>query len=91
MAQVVYQIEKIVRKEYNGASDSISSGQAISISGIMCGAGSATSAVVGGGTSSGSYVSGQDAYEFGSGSWSSITNPRQSLFSSCFECWNFSK
>ena len=67
-------------EEYNGASDSISSGQAISISGIMCGAGSATSAVVGGGTSSGSYVSGQDAYEFGSGSWSSITNPSKVYF-----------
>ena len=67
-------------EEYNGASDSISSGQAISISGIMCGADSATSAVVGGGTSSGSYVSGQDAYEFGSGSWSSITNPSKVYF-----------
>jgi len=67
-------------EEYNGATDAISSGQSIGISGIMAGAGGATSAVVGGGTSSGSYVSGQDAYEFGSGSWSSITNPTKVYF-----------
>ena len=68
-------------EEYNGATDSISSGQSVSgISGTMCGAGSTTSAVVGGGTPSGSYVAGQDAYEFGSGSWSSITNPSKVYF-----------
>jgi len=67
-------------EEYNGVSDAISSGQSVGISGIMAGAGSATSAVVGGGTNSGSYVSGQNAYEFGSGSWSSITNPSKVYF-----------
>ena len=67
-------------EEYNGVTDAISSGQSVGISGIMAGAGGATSAVVGGGTSSGSYVSGQDAYEFGSGSWSSITNPSKVYF-----------
>ena len=67
-------------EEYNGVSDAISSGQSIGISGIMAGAGSTTSAVAGGGTSSGSYVSGQNAYEFGSGSWSSITNPSKVYF-----------
>tara|TARA_Y100000401_G_scaffold17465_1_gene11840 strand:- start:799 stop:1821 length:1023 start_codon:yes stop_codon:yes gene_type:complete len=67
-------------EEYDGVSDAISSGQSVGISGIMAGAGSATSAVVGGGTSSGSYVTGQNAYEFGSGSWSSITNPSKVYF-----------
>lgn len=67
-------------EEYDGVSDAISSGQSVGISGIMAGAGSATSAVVGGGTSSGSYVSGANAYEFGSGSWSSITNPTKVYF-----------
>ena len=67
-------------EEYNGASDSISSGQNIAIAGIMAGAGGATSAVVGGGTNHGSYVSAQNAYEFGSGSWSSITNPSKVYF-----------
>ena len=67
-------------EEYDGVNDTIGSGQTIGISGIMCGAGGATSAVVGGGTSSGSYVSGNSAYEFSSGSWSSITNPSKVYF-----------
>ena len=67
-------------EEYNGVSDAISSGQSIGISGIMAGAGSTTSAVVGGGTANGSYVSAKNAYEFGSGSWSSITNPTKVYF-----------
>ena len=67
-------------EEYDGVNDTIGSGQTIGISGIMAGAGGATSAVVGGGTSSGSYVTGANAYEFGSGSWSSITNPTKVYF-----------
>ena len=70
-------------EEYDGVSDAISSGQSVGISGIMAGAGSATSAVVGGGTSNGSYVSGQNAYEMGGGSWSSITNPGKVYFQAC--------
>ena len=62
-------------EEYDGSGDSISSGQSIGISGIMGGAGSATSAVVVGGTNNGSYLGQRNAYEFGSGSWSSVTNP----------------
>ena len=67
-------------EEYDGVNDTIGSGQTIGISGIMAGAGGATSAVVGGGTSSGSYVTGNSAYEFGSGSWSSIASPSKVYF-----------
>ena len=67
-------------EEYDGVNDTIGSGQTIGISGIMAGAGGATSAVVGGGTSSGSYVSGNSAYEMGSGSWSSIASPSKVYF-----------
>ena len=62
-------------EEYDGSGDSISSGQAIGISGMMGGAGSTTSAVVIGGTLNGSYNGRRDAYEFSGGSWSSVTNP----------------
>ena len=67
-------------EEYDGINDTIGSGQNIGIQGIMAGAGGATSAVVGGGTSSGSYVSGNSAYEMGSGSWSSIASPSKVYF-----------
>jgi hypothetical protein len=67
-------------EEYDGVNDTIGSGQNIGIQGIMAGAGGATSAVVGGGTSSGSYVSGNSAYEMGSGSWSSIASPSKVYF-----------
>ena len=66
-------------EEYDGINDTIGSGQNIGIQGIMAGAGGATSAVVGGGTSSGSYVSGNSAYEFSS-TWSSITSPSKVYF-----------
>ena len=67
-------------EEYDGVNDTIGSGQTIGISGIMAGAGGAKSAGVGGGTSSGSYVSGNSAYEMGSGSWSSIASPSKVYF-----------
>tara|TARA_Y100001970_G_C14228489_1_gene857162 strand:+ start:645 stop:1667 length:1023 start_codon:yes stop_codon:yes gene_type:complete len=67
-------------EEYDGVNDTIGTGQTVGISGIMCGAGGATSAVVGGGTSSGSFVSGNSAFEFGSGSWSSIASPGKVYF-----------
>ena len=76
-------------EDYNGSTDGISSGTAISgIIGGMCTGGSTTSALTVGGTSTSNFNGQRNAYNWDDSSWSSVTNPSYIVGSSMYVAAN---